>query len=139
MILSIERSLEVTKKNQSLFGREYLYEFTGPNIDITDYDFVSLVSFYIECDEESSHNYVNLRSSIIDKSAANPNQVIFSFYRQEKTSVLFETPTRKIEYKIQCHSLDQSVFTISFSKQVKKIKICLRVEFSKCHTDSVKL
>ena len=139
MILSIEKSLEVTKTNQSLFGVEYLYEFAGPAIDIADYDYLSLVSCYIECDEDSSYNYVNLRSSIIDKSAANPNQVFYSFFRQNKTLILFETPTQKFEYKIQCHSLDQSVFTISFSKQVKKIKICLRVEFTKCHTDSVKL
>ena len=71
---------------------------------------------------------------MIDKSSGNPNQEIYKFCKTKKSSIIYEKPTLRDEYKILCSSLCQSVFTISFLKKVEKITIRARFEFTVCHT-----
>ena len=130
MIVTIEKSLTKCKRKHGLFGDEYVYEFVGPNIDMSKYKFLSVLDCYIECEKESVNNLTTLSSSIIDKSPGNPQQEIFKFCKSKKSSILYEQPTHFEWYKMQCFTLEESVFTFSFLREVRNLKIRLRIKFS---------
>ena len=138
MIVSIEKEISSTKVKHSTFGFENCFDFNGPNIDVSTYKFLSVVDCYIQTDKETVNNLVTLSTSIVDKSSANPNQEIFKFVKTKKSKVLYDKPTHSERYKMQCFSLSESVFTLTLFQPVKSIKVRLRLEFSKCPTDSVK-
>ena len=136
MIVSIEKQVNFTREKHSVFGVENCFDFNGPNIDVSTFKYVSVVDCYIQTDKESVNNLVTLGTSIVDKSSANPSQEIYKFVKTKKSKVLYDKPTHAERYKMQCFSLNESVFTLSLFHPVKSIKIRLRLEFSKCHTDS---
>lgn len=138
MIVSLENTVESTKNRVSAFGVENIFDFTGPNIDVSKYKYVSVVDCYIQTDKDTVNNLVTLSTSIVDKSSANPNQEIYKFMRTKKGKIMFDKPTHPEKYKMQCFSLSESVFTLSIFEPVKNTKIRLRLEFSKCPTDSAK-
>ena len=138
MIINIEKSLNLTRKRNGIFGNEYVYEFVGPDIDTVKYKYLSVIDCFIMCQEATVNNLITLSSSIIDKTPGNPTQDIFKLCKTKKSSILYDKPTQRDWYKLQCFSLEESVFSFSFLQEVKNIKIRLRIEFIKCHTDSVK-
>ena len=68
-------------------------------------------------------------SSLIDKSPVNQNQQLLFFYHKDKSNFMFYSPTHPAEYKIQCSSLQSSVFNIEISEkeQIKEIYIQLEI------------
>lgn len=139
MIVTFEKSLDSYTKRSGLFGNEYVYEFIGPDIDMSKFNYISVVDCFIVCERETINNLVTLSSSIIDKSPGNPYQEIFKFCKSKKSSTFYEQPTHRDNYKMQCFSLNESVFTFTFLKEVKNIKVRFRLEFIKCHTDLARL
>ena len=139
MIVTIEQTCNSTKSKFSIFKNEENFDFFGPNIDVSKYNTVSVIDCYIQCDNPTVNNLVTLSTSIVDKSPGNPTQTIYQFCKTKKSSILYDKPTLKDQYKVQCFNLNESVFTFSFLKTVKKISFRLRLEFTKCHTDSARL
>ena len=138
MIVSIETCVGTKRKKTTAFGVENCFDFNGPNIDVSMYKFVSVVDCYIQTDTQTVNNLVTLCTSIVDCSSANPNQEIYKFIKTKKSNILYDKPTHSEKYKMQCFSLSESVFTLSLFQPVKNIKVRLRLEFSKCHTDSAR-
>ena len=68
-------------------------------------------------------------TSLIDKSPVNQNQQLLFFYHKDKSNFMFYSPTHPAEYKIQCLSLQSSVFNIQLSEkeQIKEIYIQLEI------------
>lgn len=139
MIVTIEKTLELTRTRESKFGVEYVYEIKTGYIDLYGYVSLNVVDCYIECEEATGNNLVKICSSLIGKTSTNPDRMIHQFMKTKKNDVIFDSPTRIHEYKLECFRSEGSVIEISFLKQVKNIKIRLRLEFFKCHTDLVKL
>ena len=139
MIVTIEKEFEECQINQSKFGQEYEYEMKCGYIDLYGYVSVNVVDCFIQCEEATVNNLVKISSSLIAKSSINPDQMIHQFMKTKKSDVLFDSPTRILQYKLERFRSEGSVIKFSFLKEVKKIKIRLRLEFYKCHTDLAKL
>ena len=131
-IFIAETDLEQTKN---------CFEFKGPEIDITKCNYLAVSNLYIEfAGPRLTNCLVDLTSTLIDKSVENPNQIICSCF-VEKSNHLWFTPTHLEEFKIQCSSLQESLFGIKFSAPEGKRKIKnlrLTIKFSECR-DSVRL
>ena len=139
MIVAVEKQLtNVRSKPSPIFGNEYFFDFFGPEIDVSKFSYISVLDCYMETGI-TSNNLVTLCSSLIDKSSANPNREIFKFFIGKKKSAHYDKPTHAEKYKLQCFDLKESVFTFSFLEEVKNIKFRLRLEFTKCLTDSASL
>ena len=71
-----------------------------------------------------------LSSSMIDKCPINPRQQLLFFYDTKGSDFTFVTPTRPQMYKIQCPSLNDSVFNLQLSEKQEIENIYLQLEFS---------
>ena len=129
MIVTIEQTCNSNKSKSTIFKNEENFDFFGPNINVSKFKTVSVVDCYIQCDEETINNLITLSTSMVDKSAGNPTQTIYQFCKSKKSSILYDKPTLREQYKIQCFNLNESVFTFSFLKTVKKITFRIRLEF----------
>ena len=69
-------------------------------------------------------------SSLIDKSPVNPSQQLLFFYHKDKSNFMFYSPTHPAEYKIQCLSLQSSVFNIQLSEKEQIREIYLQLEIN---------
>ena len=69
-------------------------------------------------------------SSLIDKSPVNPSQQLLFFYQKDKSNFMFYSPTHPAEYKIQCLSLQSSVFNIQLSEKEQIREIYLQLEIN---------
>lgn len=71
-----------------------------------------------------------LASSLIDKSTVNPKQQLIFVYQKDRSRFTYILPTRLSEYKIQCHSLQSSEFTLQLSKAVEIEKIYIQLKIN---------
>ena len=110
--------IEVSKTNLS-----FPFEFNGPSVDISREKTICVQAIYLELNKPIRTCLVDLRSTLVDKSAANPSQIICSYYQQYSQSGIYYTPTTFLAYKIQSFSLNDSVFKFHFSKEVGDLKI----------------
>ena len=134
MIIEIHKTLNNPIQKDS----KCVFEFSGKYYDIYDYNFVSVLDCFITTDD-TQNQLVTIGTSIIDRTPGNPNQTIHKFFKgHRKEKYLWNSPTRCDQYKIQCFTFNESVFTISFLQPVKKIDLQLRLKFTKCLTDSAK-
>ena len=111
------------------------FEFNGPCVDITREQTVSVQSIFLELDKPIRVCLVDLASTLVDKSVANPSQIINSFYVRYSESTIHFTPTSILKYKIQSFSLNDSVFKFHFSGEtgkcnIKKVRIVLSFDGS---------
>ena len=53
MIVTFEKSLDSYTKRSGLFGNEYVYEFIGPDIDMSKFNYISVVDCFIVCERET--------------------------------------------------------------------------------------
>ena len=73
---------------------------------------VAIIQLWMEFDKRESEVYGYVSSSLVDKSPINPRQQLLFFSDREKSRMLHFTPTHLEEYKIQCQSLQSSVFEL---------------------------
>lgn len=110
------------------------YSVQYPKIEISHYEYVSLENCYIEFDESVKRNtLIDFCSLLIDKSAGNPNQIIGSDFLEKSTRFFWRNfSSASQQYKIQCHSLEESSLQIRLSnaleKNIKKVRITLKFE-----------
>ena len=67
-------------------------------------------------------------SSLVDRSSVNQFQQILFFYQKEESNFVHYTPTHTAKYKIQCPSLQASVFNIQLSEKHEIEKVYIQLE-----------
>lgn len=110
------------------------YNIQPPKIDISCFETVSLQSFYIEFSDSVKRNcLVDFSTQLIDRSIGNPNQIIGSEFLEKSTKFVWcNFSSDAQEYKIQCQSLEESLFQVRLTDQterkIKNIRIVLKFE-----------
>ena len=69
-------------------------------------------------------------STLVDLSSVNLDQQIIYFHQHHQSKYLFYAPTHTAKYKIQCPSLQASVFNIALSEKHEIEKIYLQLEIT---------
>ena len=92
-------------------------------------DYVRITEMAIQWTKEVQNIHGKITSTLIDKSPVNPTQQLLFFYQPNRSNFMFYTPTHPAQYKIQCPSLQSSVFNIHLSEkhQIKEIYIQLEI------------
>ena len=106
---------------------------------------ICLMYMYVKLKQPIDHGLVTLTSSLVDKSTTNPKQELasfynFSFYDLVSDRLVYQ-PTHLKWYKLQCHSIGDSVFELHTEKQQQneKIeKIYIQLGFRKICRDSTR-
>ena len=90
---------------------------------------VRVTEMAIQWDGKAQNIHGKITTTLIDKSPVNPSQQLLFFYQSERSNFMFYTPTHPAEYKIQCPSLQSSVFNIHLSEkhQIREIYIQLEI------------
>ena len=90
---------------------------------------VRITEMAIQWEREVQNIHGKITSTLIDKSPVNPTQQLLFFYQPNRSNFMFYTPTHPAQYKIQCPSLQSSVFNIHLSEkhQIKEIYIQLEI------------
>ena len=91
--------------------------------------FVQLNFIFIKWSQAVGDLYGEITTSLIDRSPFNRFQEILLFSQTQKSNFLYFTPTHSAKYKIQCPSLQSSVFNISLSEkhEIQEIRIQLEI------------
>ena len=71
-----------------------------------------------------------ISSTLVDLSPVNMDQQIIFFHQHNQSKYLYFSPTHIAKYKIQCPSLQASVFNISLSEKHEIEKIYLQLEIT---------
>ena len=95
----------------------------------TSKDNVRITEMAIQWDGEIKNIHGKITTTLIDKSPVNPAQQLLFFYQPNISDFMFYSPTHPAEYKIQCPSLQSSVFNIHLSEkhQIREIYIQLEI------------
>ena len=125
MIVIIEKT-EILKDKHGFYIK-------GSKVDISNYKFVTLENFYIETSDITKKNsLVDICSLLIDKTPGNPNQIIGTNFLEKPTRGIWcNISSSSQKYKIQCKSLEESLFRIRFTlppEKIVKIRLCLKFE-----------
>ena len=71
-----------------------------------------------------------ISSTLVDLSSVNLDQQIIFFHQHHQSKYLYYSPTHVAKYKIQCPSLQASVFNISLSEKHEIEKIYVQLEIT---------
>ena len=105
------------------------------NFDLTPIYFeknqyVNVNEIAIHWKEPQSEVFGAISSTLVDLSSVNLDQQIIFFHQHQKSNYLFYSPTHVAKYKIQCPSLQASVFNITLSEKHEIKKIYLQLEIT---------
>ena len=91
--------------------------------------FVQFNYLFIKWSQAVGDLYGEITTSLIDRTPFNRFQEILLFSQIHKSNFLHFTPTHSAKYKIQCPSLQSSVFNISLSEkhEIQEIRIQLEI------------
>ena len=105
-------------------------EFDLPPLYFQENHFVHVNFIFIQWNRTVGNLYGEITSSLIDRTPFNQRQQIVKFAQQNKSEFLLFTPTHLSKYKIQCPSLQSSVFNISISEKHEIREIQLQLEIT---------
>ena len=105
-------------------------EFDLPPLYFQENHFVHVNFIFIRWNRKVDNLYGEITSSLIDRTPFNQRQQIVKFAQQNKSDFLLFTPTHLSKYKIQCPSLQSSVFNISISEKHEIREIQLQLEIT---------
>ena len=91
--------------------------------------YVRVTEMAIQWIGEVKNIHGKITTTLIDKSPVNPAQQLLFFHQSNISDFMFYSPTHPAEYKIQCPSLQSSVFNIHLSEkhQIREIYIQLEI------------
>ena len=92
--------------------------------------FVNVNEIAIQWKEPQTEVYGTISSTLVDLSSVNLDQQIIFFHQHHQSKYLYYSPTHVAKYKIQCPSLQASVFNISLSEKHEIEKIYLQLEIT---------
>ena len=127
--------INITRRNL-----QYPYKIDDLPYFSADNHYLSVATILVLFDREVDPCMVRLESSMIDKSAINPLQMLSIGTKKKKDQMFYYSPTRLDWYKIQVPSLSDSVLTLSLSEtdknlKIKRIEIQLQVIDARLHPD----
>ena len=104
-------------------------QFDLPPLFFQRNHFVNVNYIFIKWNQAVGNFYGEITTSLIDRTPYNPSQEILLFSQTKKSNYLLFSPTHLSKYKIQCPSLQSSVFNISLSEkhQIQEIKLQLEI------------
>ena len=104
-------------------------QFDLPPLFFQRNHFVQVNYLFIKWKKSVGDLYGEITTSLIDRTPFNRFQEILLFSQRKKSNFLHFTPTHLSKYKIQCPSLESSVFNISLSEkhEIQEIKIQLEI------------
>ena len=105
-------------------------QFDLPPLYFQENHFVHVNFIFIRWNRKVDNLYGEITSSLIDRTPFNQRQQIVKFAQQNKSEFLLFTPTHLSKYKIQCPSLQSSVFNISISEKHEIREIQLQLEIT---------
>ena len=105
-------------------------QFDLPPLYFQENHFVHVNFIFIRWNRKVDNLYGETTSSLIDRTPFNQRQQIVKFAQQNKSEFLLFTPTHLSKYKIQCPSLQSSVFNISISEKHEIREIQLQLEIT---------
>ena len=92
--------------------------------------FVNVNEIAIQWKEPQTEVYGTISSTLVDLSSVNLDQQIIFFHQHHQSKYLYYSPTHVAKYKIQCPSLQASVFNISLSEKHEIARIYLQLEIT---------
>ena len=92
--------------------------------------FVNVNEIAIQWKEPQTEVYGTISSTLVDLSSVNLDQQIIFFHQHRQSKYLYYSPTHVAKYKIQCPSLQASVFNISLSEKHEIARIYLQLEIT---------
>ena len=104
-------------------------QFDLPPLFFQRNHFVHVNYIFIKWNQAVGNFYGEITTSLIDRTPYNPSQEILLFSQTKKSNYLLFSPTHLSKYKIQCPSLQSSVFNITLSEkhQIQEIKLQLEI------------
>ena len=116
----------------NLFGKVQngYIEFEPSPVYFENGQMVNVNELFIEWSGETSNVYGCIISTLVDLCPINTKQQLVFFYQKEKSKFFHFTPTHLQKYKIQCPSMQSSLFQIELSKPEKIEKIYLQLEIT---------
>ena len=106
--------------------------YTPTGIDISRFNCISVEQLYIEFSQPIRNSLIDVCTSLIDKTPNNPKQIIASDFLEKSSKFFWLSSTTSETYKIQCRSLEESLFQIHVlednqrEKKIKKIRLVLK-------------
>ena len=106
-----------------------LLQFDLPPLYFHRNHFVQVKYLFIQWNQPIRNLHGEITTSMVDRSPINPRQAILKFVQQNKSDFVLFTPTHLSKYKIECPSLQSSVFSISLSEkhEIKEIQLQLEI------------
>ena len=92
--------------------------------------YVHVNEIAIQWKEPQTQVHGTISSTLVDLSSVNLDQQIIYFHQHHQSKYLYYSPTHTAKYKIQCPSLQSSVFNISLSEKHEIEKIYLQLEIT---------
>ena len=92
--------------------------------------YVHVNEIAIQWKQPQTEIHGTISSTLVDLSSVNLDQQIIFFHQHHLSQYLFYSPTHIAKYKIQCPSLQASVFSISLSEKHEIEKIYLQLEIT---------
>ena len=104
-------------------------KFDFPAVFFAKDNYVRVTEMAIQWNGKAHNIHGIITSTLIDKSPVNPSQQLLFFSQIEKSNFMYYSPTHPAQYKIQCPSLQASVFNIQLSEkeQIREIYIQLEI------------
>ena len=104
--------------------------FILPQIFFSKDNYVRVTEMAIQWNGKAHNIYGTINTTLIDKSPVNPTQQLLFFSQIEKSNFMYYSPTHPAQYKIQCPSLQSSVFNIRLSEKEQIREIYLQLEIN---------
>ena len=104
--------------------------FILPQIFFSKDNYVRVTEMAIQWNGKAHNIYGTINTTLIDKSPVNPTQQLLFFSQMEKSNFMYYSPTHPAQYKIQCPSLQSSVFNIRLSEKEQIREIYLQLEIN---------
>ena len=92
--------------------------------------FVHVNELAIEWKDQVSNVHGMISSTLVDLSPVNMNQQLLYFHQNHESTLMYYSPTHISKYKIQCPSLQASVFNINLSEKHEIEKVYLQLEIT---------
>ena len=101
--------------------------FDLPPVYFVDNQTVAVSGVFIKWKEIVKNQHGLLTSSLVDRSPINPQQQLLYIYQNEESNFTHIAPRHLARYKIQCPSLQSSVFNLHLSREVEIEKIYIQL------------
>ena len=119
MIINMTGTVENTKIN---------FDLTPVYFEKNQYVHVNEIA--IEWKKPQNEVFGTISSTLVDLSSVNLDQQIIFFHQHHQSKYLYYSPTHVAKYKIQCPSLQASVFNISLQEKHEIEKIYVQLEIT---------